>query len=64
MFAVHGFDVVDHVAVDADLAVGDHFEAGDHPQQRRLAATGRADDDDEFTVGMSMLTPWMTSVSP
>ncbi len=34
-----------------DLAVGDVFQPGDHPEQRRLPAAGRADEDDEFAVG-------------
>ena len=32
-------------------AFGDAFEPGDHPQQRRLAATRRADHHDELAVG-------------
>ena len=34
-----------------DLAVGDVLEAGDHPQRRRLAAAGGADQDHELAVG-------------
>jgi hypothetical protein len=42
---------VRHVdALDEDRAVGDVFEAGDHPQQRRLAAAGRADEDGELAL--------------
>ena len=44
-------DVVDHLAVDRDLAAGDVLEAGDHPQRRRLAAAGRADQHHELLVG-------------
>ena len=42
--------VVDHPLADADLARGDVLEPGDHAQQRRLAAAGRADEDDELAV--------------
>ena len=34
-----------------DLAVGDVFEPGDHPEQRRLPAAGGADEDHELAVG-------------
>ena len=30
---------------------GDLLQPGDHPQQRGLAAAGRADEDDELAVG-------------
>ena len=43
-------EVVHHRVADADLAAGDRFEAGEHPQRRRLAAAGRADEDDELAV--------------
>ncbi len=36
---------------DRDFPGGDLLEAGDHAQQRRLAAAGRPDDDDELAVG-------------
>ena len=49
--AVFRRHVVDHLAVDPDLAAGDVLEAGDHPQRRRLAAAGRADQHDELLVG-------------
>ena len=43
---------VGHVdAVDQDRPGGDVLEAGDHPQQRRLAAPGRPHEDDELPVG-------------
>ena len=45
-----GAHVVDVAAVDADLAAGDVLEAGDHAQQRGLAAAGRADEDDELAM--------------
>ena len=38
------------LAVDADLARADRFEPGDHAQQRRLAAAGRADEHHELAV--------------
>ena len=37
-------------AVDADLAAGHVLEPGDQPQERRLAAAGRADEDDELAI--------------
>ena len=43
--------VVDHAIAYGDLPGGDLLEARDHPQQRRLAAPRRADDDDELAVG-------------
>ena len=42
--------VVDHAVVDDDLAAGHRLEAGDHPQDRALAAAGRPDEDDELAV--------------
>ena len=56
--------VVDARAVDDDVAAGDVVEAGDHPQQGRLAATGRADEDDELAVRTSSSTPFSTSKWP
>ena len=49
--AVFRRHVVDHVAVDRDLAAGDLFQPGDHAQGRRLAAARRADQHDELLVG-------------
>ncbi len=50
--AALGFrDVVDPAALDQDVAGGRVVEAGDQAQQGGLAAAGRADEDDEFTVG-------------
>ena len=43
--------VVDELAVDQKLAVRDRFQSRDHAQRRRLAAAGRADEDDELAVG-------------
>ena len=42
--------VVDDAAVDGDLAAGHRLEPGDHPQDRALAAAGRADEHDELAV--------------
>ena len=42
--------LVHRLAVDQHVAVGDRLEAGDHPQQRRLAAARGADEDDELAV--------------
>ena len=43
---------VRHVAVaDMDVAAGGRFETGDEPQQRRFAAPGGTDEDEEFAVG-------------
>src|SRR5262249_6625339 len=44
-------EVGDVAVTDPDLAVANVLEAGDHPQQRRLPAAGRADQDEELTVG-------------
>ena len=44
-------DVVDQPLADADLAAGDLLQPGDHAQQGRLAAAGRADQHDELAVG-------------
>ena len=48
--AVLRFEIVDHLAVDRDLAAGDFFEAGEHAQQRALAAARGADEHDELAV--------------
>ena len=42
---------VDDAAADADGPAGRRFQAGDHAQRRRLAATGRADQYDQLAVG-------------
>ena len=43
---------VGHVDAVDRVAPGGHvLEAGDHPQQRRLAAPGRPDEHDELPVG-------------
>ena len=44
------FQVVDHPPADGDLALGDFFESGDHPEHRRLAATAGPNDDDKLTI--------------
>ncbi len=48
--ALGGGQVVDPPAVDAQLAVRDAFQTGDHPQQGRFAAAGRTDENHEFLV--------------
>ncbi len=49
--AVARREVVDDPVADADLAVRDLLEPGDHPQRGRLAATGRPDQDHELALG-------------
>ncbi len=44
-------DVVDDVPADQDLATGNVLESGDHSQCGRLAAAGRAYQNNEFLVG-------------
>ena len=41
-------DRIDERPVDADLALADGLESGDHGEQGRLAAPGRADERDEL----------------
>src|SRR6185312_8740731 len=43
--------LVDHAAADAQRAVADRFQPGDHAQQGRLAAAGRPDQHQQFAVG-------------
>ena len=43
--------VFDLFAADDDLAAGHVLKAGDHAQQRGLAAAGRADKDDKLALG-------------
>jgi len=43
--------VVDHLAVDRDLAGADLFQPRDHAQRRGLAAAGGPDQHHEFLVG-------------
>ncbi len=45
---LEGGSVLTTVTADLQRAVGDVLEAGDETQQRRLAAAGRADEDDEL----------------
>ena len=48
--AILGRHIVDHAVADADFALGNLLQAGDHAQAGGLAAAGRADEDDEFLV--------------
>jgi hypothetical protein len=48
--ALLGRNAVDDAVADADLAPADLLEAGDHPQQRRLAAARRTDEHAELAV--------------
>jgi hypothetical protein len=48
--AVLGGHVVDDLVADAQRALGDLLEPGDHPQARGLAAARRADEDHELAV--------------
>jgi hypothetical protein len=48
---VLGWQRVHNRAADPDRPRGDHLQPGDHPQRRRLAAAGRADEDHELPVG-------------
>ena len=48
--AVARLEIVDHAAVDADLARGRVLEAGDHAQRRGLAAARGADEHHELAV--------------
>ena len=47
---LRGGDVVDDSSADLDRSVRDRFEAGGHSQCGCLAAAGRADEHNEFTV--------------
>src|SRR5438067_187167 len=47
----HGIDAQDVVAVDENSAARRLDEAVDHPQDRRLAAARRPDEDADFAVG-------------
>ena len=43
-------DAVDHALADADLALGDRLEPGQHPQRGRLARARRPDQHEELAV--------------
>ena len=47
---VHRRQLVDPLTVDQQVAGTDVFQARDQPQQGRLAATGRTDEDHELAV--------------
>src|SRR5262245_5814452 len=42
--------IVDDTVTNADLAPGDVFEPGNHPQQRGFAAAGGSDQHDKFAI--------------
>ena len=48
--ALRGGHVVHYGAIDKNIAFAHRFEPGDHAQQRRLAAAGRPDEDDELAI--------------
>ena len=43
-----GRDIIHHPAIHQDIAFRRRFKPGQHPQRRRLAATGRSHDGDKF----------------
>ncbi|EJZ18176.1 phenol hydroxylase [Rhizobium sp. Pop5] len=45
-----GRHIVDALAIEDKITLVDAFKAGDHAQQRRLATSGRTDEDGEFPV--------------
>ena len=49
--AVPGFEVVDPLATELDVALGDELQPGDHPQRGRFTASGRAQQAEELAVG-------------
>jgi hypothetical protein len=49
--AILGRQIIDHAAVDPELAIGDGFKARHHAEQGRLAAARGADQHDEFAIG-------------
>ena len=46
-----GRDVVDDPVADQDPPLGHVLEPGEHPQRRRLAAAGRADEHEQLALG-------------
>ncbi len=48
--AVLGLHVVDSAVADVDVALGDLFQARQQPKAGRLAAAGRANEDEELLV--------------
>src|SRR5205823_8723333 len=48
--ALRGRNIVDALAVDEKIALGHRFQTGDHPKERRFAATRRADEDNELAI--------------
>ena len=52
-----GGDPDDVLAVEQDLALGRLLEAADHPQRRRLAAAGRAEQREELALADHQVDP-------
>src|SRR5215475_12258229 len=48
--AIHRRQIVDHLAVDRDVAAADLLQPGDHAQGRGLTAAGGANEDHELLV--------------
>jgi hypothetical protein len=48
--AVLGVDLVDPPLANKKVAGGDGLEPGDHPQRRRLAAAGGAEQDQKLAI--------------
>jgi hypothetical protein len=49
--AIHGFLVVGPFTINEHLTSGDRLQPRHHAQKRRLSTPGRADNDDEFSIG-------------
>jgi hypothetical protein len=49
--AILRWNVVHETVPDEKLSGGNGLEAGDHPESSALAASGRTNKNDEFTVG-------------
>ncbi|MNY06885.1 hypothetical protein D3C86_1396650 [compost metagenome] len=49
--AIRRIGIIDRPAADADITIRYVFQPGNHAQQRGFAASGGANEDDEFAVG-------------